>query len=362
MNIDSLSTILPHADQPLETIFWASGILLSGIIAGLLTEFIIKRLNLHWALKTKWLIDDFLIYSMRGLFLPLFFVISFYIATLVIPDLQPIVAISKKICFCIIIFLVTHLIARFLSRIIRHYCSTAEVPLPSTLISNLSSVIIFIVGILVILQTLGISITPILTTLGIGGLAVALALQDTLANLFSGLNILLSKQVHIGDYIRIDASNEGYISDISWRNTTIKTTSNNLIIIPNSKLSTLIVTNFSKPSKECTFTIDIGVAYDSDLSFVEKITIETIKNVMSSEPGGVDTFEPIIRFSSFADSSIIMTIIMRAADYPDQGYLKHVCIKKLHEKYREVNIDIPYPVQTIELKQQIASCSKNINT
>lgn len=351
MYIDSIKAILPHANEPFQTLLWLCSLLLAGIAAGFLSEYIIKRLTVHWAKKTKWVIDDFLMESLRGLFMPFLIVISFFIATIVIPDLVSIHAVSRQVCFCIVIFLATNLLARFVSKLIKHFCTTADVPLPSTLLSNISSVIIFILGILVALQTLGISIAPILTTLGVGGLAVALGLQDTLANLFSGLNIILSKQVHIGDFIRIDGANEGVVSDISWRNTTIMTMSNNLIIIPNSKLSTLIITNISKPTKDSVFTIDIGVDYNSDLSFVESTTKEVIKEIMTTEQGGVPSFDPVIRFHTFGNSSINMTIVMRAASYTDQSYLKHICIKKLHMKFREVNINIPYPVQTVELKK-----------
>ncbi|HMA66071.1 MAG TPA: mechanosensitive ion channel family protein, partial [Chitinispirillaceae bacterium] len=276
-------------------------------------------------------------------------VISFYICTIILPDLHTTQIISNKVCFAIAAFLITLVIARFLSKLIRKLSSTAEVPLPSSLLSNLASVVVFLVGILVTLQTLGISITPILTTLGIGGLAVALALQDTLANFFSGIYILLSKQVHIGDYVRLDSGSEGYISDITWRNTIIKTLPENLIIIPNNKLSSAIISNFSRPNKEYTFSLEIGVGYSCDLSFVEKIAFETAKKVITENPGAVASFDPIIRFQEFGDSSITMMIIMRASEYVNQGKLKSECIKAINKRFSDEGIEIPYPTQTIKL-------------
>lgn len=349
MNIDSLKTILPHAHQPLETLIWLAVFIVSGIFLGILTEFFIRKVATSWVKKTTWVYDDFLVNSLKGIPIPLFVVISFYICSIILPDLQKTQIISNKICFAIAAFCITLVIARFLSKLIRQLSSTAEVPLPSSLLSNLASVIVFLVGTLVTLQTLGISITPILTTLGIGGLAVALALQDTLANFFSGIYILLSKQVHIGDYVKLDSGSEGYISDITWRNTIIRTLPEHLIIIPNNKLSSAIISNFSRPNKEHTFSLDIGVSYASDLTFVEKIAFETAKKVVTENPGGVASFDPIIRFQEFSDSSITMTIIMRASEYVNQGELKSQCVKAIHKRFNDECIDIPFPTQTIKI-------------
>jgi small-conductance mechanosensitive channel len=349
MNIDSLKTILPQAHQPLETLIWLALFIVAGIFLGILAEFFIRKFVTSWVKKTPWIYDDFLINSLKGIPIPIFIVTSFYICSILLPDLHTTQIISNKICFAIAAFLITLVIARFLAKLIRQLSSTAEVPLPSSLLSNLASVVVFLVGTLVTLQTLGISITPILTTLGIGGLAVALALQDTLANFFSGIYILLSKQVHIGDYVKLDSGSEGYITDITWRNTIIKTLPENLIIIPNNKLSSAIISNFSKPSKEHTFLLELDISYNSDLASVQKIVFETAKKVIAETPGGVVSFDPIIRFEKFGNSSIGMQIIMRASEYVNQGELKSECIKAIHKRFSDEGIEIPYPTQTIKL-------------
>jgi small-conductance mechanosensitive channel len=351
MDTEFFKTVFPQSHQPVETLIWLIIFLGAGIVLGFTFELILKKVGFRWASMTKWQIDDFLMHSVQGTLLPLTIVISFFLSTIMIPDLMAMQILLNKISFSSAAFIITLIIARFLSKAIRHYSSTAHVPIPASLLSNLSSVLVFIIGTLVALQTLGISITPILTTLGIGGLAVALALQDTLANLFSGVYILLSKQVRIGDYVKLDSGNEGYISDITWRNSVIKTLGNNLIIIPNSKLASAIITNFSLPVKEITFSFDIGVGYESDLSKVETVTKETVTAVLATFPNGITTFEPLVRFHTFGPSSINFSIVMRACEYVDQYQLKHECIKKLHERYKIENIVIPYPIQTIYLQQ-----------
>ena len=114
----------------------------------------------------------------------------------------------------------------------------------ASLIASVVRITVFSIGALVALGTLGISVTPLLTALGVGGLAVALALRDTLANVFAGLQLLATRQVRTGDFIRFDGG-EGYLTDIAWRSATIRDASGALILIPNEKLAGAIVVNAS---------------------------------------------------------------------------------------------------------------------
>ena len=95
--------------------------------------------------------------------------------------------------------------------------------------------IVAILGLLVVLNGLGLSITPMLTALGVGGLAVALALQEPLANFFAGVFLTLAGQIRSGDYVKLDSGQEGYVVDFSWRSTRLRMLANNLVVVPNSK-------------------------------------------------------------------------------------------------------------------------------
>jgi small-conductance mechanosensitive channel len=230
--------------------------------------------------------------------------------------------------------------------------SLKEVLPPTSLLEHLIKVLVFIIGGLVLLRSLGISITPALAGLGIGGLAVALALQGPLANFFSGIHLLLSKQIRIGDYIKLETGEEGYIVDITWRNTTIKQLSNNIVIIPNSKLASLIIVNYDQPEKELSIPINIGISYSSDLEKVERVTLEVAKEVMREVPGGVPEFEPVVRYHSFGEYSINFTVILRAKGYTDQFLIKHEFIKRLYLRYKKEGIEIPFPIRVIYLKEK----------
>ena len=143
-------------------------------------------------------------------------------------------------------------------------------------------ILVLAVGGLVLLSTLGISVTPVLTTVGIGGLAVALGLQDTLANLFAGMQVTLAGNMRVGDFIKLETGEEGYIEDIHWRAIRVRTLPNNFVLIPNSRLAQSVVTNYHRPSKDLAVLVQVGVHYSSDLDKVERVTREVARTVMKT--------------------------------------------------------------------------------
>jgi small-conductance mechanosensitive channel len=215
----------------------------------------------------------------------------------------------------------------------------------------LTRILILIIGALIILQGLGISITPLITALGVGGLAVALALQPTLSNFFAGLQVIISKQVEVGDYVELDSGQRGYVTDISWRNTTIRELPNNHIVVPNAKLADAIVTNFNQPQKEMSVIVDVGVSYDSDLDRVEQVTLDVARGVLKDIEGGQEKFEPFIRYHTFGDSSINFSVYLRVHEFVNQYLVKHEFVKALHKRYNQENINIPFPIRTVFMQK-----------
>ncbi|MBW4558917.1 MAG: mechanosensitive ion channel family protein [Trichormus sp. ATA11-4-KO1] len=252
----------------------------------------------------------------------------------------------QKIITILFLYSVTLVLARLTAGFINIFIQRTE-GVPASLISNLVKIAVLTLGTLILLQTVGVEVTPIVTTLGVGGLAVGLALQDTLANLFSGFYLVISKQVRTGDYVKLDDGYEGYVTDINWRNTTIKEFSNNIIIVPNSRLSSAIFINYHLPVKEITLIMDVGVGYDSDLEHVERVTVEVAKEVMQEIAPELIKNEPNIRFHTFNDFSIDFKLYMRVNEYFDQRIAKHLFIKKLHKRYQQEGIQIPFPIRDI---------------
>ena len=177
-------------------------------------------------------------------------------------------------------------------------------------------------------------------------------MQDTLANLFAGIHILLSRQVRPGDFIRLGSGQEGYVQDVTWRYTTIRQLANNLTIVPNTQLASAVTANFSLPDPQQAVALDVGVSYDSDLRKVELVTVEVGREVMQQVEGGVPDFVPFIRYHSFGDSAVQFTVILRGREYESQYLIKHEFIKRLHRRYREEGIEIPYPIRTVRLERE----------
>jgi small-conductance mechanosensitive channel len=239
------------------------------------------------------------------------------------------------------------LVSSFLTQKLQKTASTFA---STSILVTLIELVVYITGFLFLLQSFGVSITPLITALGIGGLAVALALQDTLANLFSGINILLSKQIKMGDFIKLSTGEEGTVIDMNWRNTAIKQPSNNMVVVPNLKIASSILTNYALPYSECSIVIPVGVSYDSDLEQVEKVTSAVAKEVLQETEGGVSSFEPFIRYVSFAQFSITFNVILRVKNVTDQSLIQHEFIKRLHVRYRQESIEIPFPTRTVQLQ------------
>jgi small-conductance mechanosensitive channel len=243
---------------------------------------------------------------------------------------------------------VTLALAALTSAAVGEYGAVIAPALPvSSLTRNLAWALVFALGLLVVLNGLGLSITPMLTALGVGGLAVALALQEPLANFFAGLFITLAAQIRVGDYLKLESGQEGYVVDFSWRSTRLRMLANNLVVVPNAKLAQAIVVNHHLPSPDMAVLVEVGVDYASDLQHVERVVVEVGRGVMTQVTGGVSEFEPFIRYHTFGDSSIDFTVILRAREFVDQYLIKHEFIKRLHARFDAEGITIPFPIRTV---------------
>jgi small-conductance mechanosensitive channel len=236
------------------------------------------------------------------------------------------------------------------------YGARFEEHLPiTTLTQNLSTTIILSIGGLMMLNSLGIPIAPILTTLGIGGLAVALALQDTLSNLFAGIYIILSKNIRGGDYIKLDSGDEGYITDITTRVTKIRTLSNNVVIIPNQKISQAIVTNFCLPDKRIPLSIPISISYEADIENVEQILMEEIQKAAAEITGLLSDPAPSVRLiPGFGENALNLSLNCVVNEFTNQYSVQHELRKRILKRFKQEGIEIPYPQRVVYLKENLA--------
>ncbi len=212
---------------------------------------------------------------------------------------------------------------------------------------RIGQIVIIVLAGTMILRSLGIEVTPIIAALGIGGLAIALAFQDTLSNFFAGVYITVDRPIKVGDYIELENGQKGYVVSIGWRSTQIRTLSNNLVIVPNSKMAQAMIVNYYAPTKDMSVVIPCSVAYDSDLEKVEKITIATARSIQKKVKGAVPNFDPFIRYNTFGDNGVQFSIILRVAEFTDQYLVVHEFVKALHAAYKKAGIEIPFPQRTV---------------
>jgi small-conductance mechanosensitive channel len=254
----------------------------------------------------------------------------------------------------IIIFAITLGVANIVGALLQKYVKTANIPLaPTGLTYIIIKGLFVLIGVLIILNYVGISIAPILTTLGVGGLAVALALQDTLSNLFAGMQILIERSVRVGDFVKIEEGIEGYVEDITWRTTRIRMLPNNIVIVPNSKMAQSMITNFYLPVPHLALRIPVSVSYGSDPQHVENVILDEVKKSTSAIQELIMDPEPVVRFiPGFGDSSLDFTLIVYVKEYADQFPVQSALRKRIFNRFKEEGIEIPFPQRVIHIAKE----------
>jgi len=321
-----------------------------GLVLGLLVEIVVVKRVRRFAEQTRFTWDDLLLKALRGIPTIWIACAGVYLA-IGVGDLDPAI-ISRSVKFLEVVAIGAAVLAgmRLAGGTVESLSAGATESSP-TLVVNLARIAVAILGGFIILQNLGIQITPLITALGIGGLAVALALQDTLGNLFAGVQIILTRAVKTHDYVQLSSGEAGWVSDVRARHTTIETfPDGNLLTVPNATLASSIVKNFSYPDLAMWVSVPVGVSYSSDLGHVEQVTMEVARAIVGEVEGGLADPEPFMLYKGFGDFSIDLDVRMRVRDFRSQGPIRHEFIKRLHRRYGAEGIEIPFPIRTVIMK------------
>ena len=290
-------------------------------------------------------------YLFKQMAFPIFLVIfiaGFYLSLHSLTILENYHNHLNDIFFVIMTMLIAYVITRILTISLGAFLKLKKgLERTPHLINNFFSIIIYLLAIIVILGYFQLDITPLLAGVGVGALAIGLALQSTLANFFAGLHIVSDQPIRVGDFIELDKDTIGFVEDIGWRSTRIKTMTDNLIIVPNGKLADSTILNYSMPKQDMSFWVNCGVSYESDLDKVEQVTIEVARGVQQNFPGAVKDFEPMFRFREFGDSNIDFIAILRVEEPMKRYVVRNEFIKRLKERFDEENIEISWPIRKI---------------
>jgi len=211
--------------------------------------------------------------------------------------------------------------------------------------------VVFITGLLVLLSALGIQIAPILTALGVGGLAVALALQDTLSNLFAGVHLLADKPIRVGDYVKVADNVEGHVVDIGWRSTRVRMLQNVVVTIPNKRVAESTITNYDMPESRLAVPIRIAVDYGADAELVERILLEESTRALDEVPGLLGEPAPSARLiPGFGEYSLDFTLMVHVKSFTDQFVVQHELRKRVLTRLAAEGVRIPVQVRGVELR------------
>ena len=255
-------------------------------------------------------------------------------------------------------FTVAHVVDRLIDWYLLNIAESTETKIDDTLLPTLRRVLpitIYAVGALVAIDSVGVSISPILAGLGIGGLAVALAVQPTLSNFFAGTYVVTEGELKEGDFIELEGGPSGYVEDVGWRSTKIRSRFNNLVIIPNSRMAESIVTNYFSPTPAMNVIVTCGVSYDANLEDVERFSVEEAEAVINDSDQAIKDVEPFFGFSNFGDSNIDFFVFLQAIDRTGTFTLKSELIKRIHERFNVEGIEINYPVRKIVYSEPVNS-------
>lgn len=345
-----------------ENLLIPAGIIVVAIIVGMVVRWVLQNWLGKLAKRTETEYDDILVSVLGRISVYVAMLAGIYVALDQAPYAARVMEYTQPIVLALFVLVLVRGAVALLTGFIRVRADASGSTIAlASLTRKIVQIIAYGLGGITILNFFGIAITPILTALGVGGLAVALALQDTLSNIFAGMYITLANQIRVGDYIKMEGAIEGFVMDIGWRNTAVKPFDENLVLIPNNKLSQAIVTNFHLPRKSVRMRADVGVDYRSDPEHVERVLYSIIDECghnsveeaeREEQPEGkirglLREAPPVVRFATFNNSSLDFFVSFAVSDFDYQYSARHEVMKKIYYRFRKEGINIPFPIRTL---------------
>jgi small-conductance mechanosensitive channel len=322
------------------------------LVAALAVGFALNRVFHHWTKKLHNTWGEYFFALLESLPLPLLVLTALYIAVEILTLPRTYERILSKLILALVILILFYFPAKililFLRRLGEREPHFEQVAQPATFLIR---VLFAILAVIILLENLGISLTAVWTTLGVGSVAVALALQETLSNLFAGFYILADRPVRSGDYIKLDGGQEGFVVRVGWRSTVLRTLPNNHVIIPNSTMAKAVITNYSLPISRMSYVLPVSVAYGTDPGKVERVLLEVIQGALRDGLEGLlPEPAPLVRFiPGFGDSSLNFSLIVQLREFTDQYPVQSELRKRIVKRFEEEGIQIPFPTRTVVL-------------
>jgi small-conductance mechanosensitive channel len=251
----------------------------------------------------------------------------------------------------LIVLSVTAMLAGVAGRVVASFGERAAVGGAVTgLAQTTARVMVLMLGLLVGLSVVGFQITPVLTALGVGGVAVALALQDTLANLFAGVHLLADRPIRVGDYVKIGDGSEGFVTDIGWRSTRLRSLANNAVVVPNQAVSKATIVNYSQPDSRLSLGFKVSVEYSADPDQVEAALRDEVTRALGSVRGLLRDPSPGVTLNpGFGEYSLDFNVGYSVVSYVDQYAVQDELRRRILRRFRREGITMAIPARSVHV-------------
>ncbi len=317
---------------------------------------VVARLSLRFVLlkltqKTKSEVDDILIRAVKNVVTYLIPVIGLMLA---LTPLALQTSIPERILFSFLVVLLMRAALNLVDDMSKWLEKTWLERTASTLDEGLLPLLrkvvktgVAVLGLLIILGKWEVQIAPLLGALGVGGLAIALALNSSLSNIFAGIQLILDRSVNVGDKVQLESGETGVLMDIGLRTTLMRTYDNEVISLPNSQLANARIKNYTKPDATIRVGVNFAVAYGSDVSEVKRVVLDAISQLddILPEPG------PQVLFLNMSDFSLDMCGRVWVDDFNKQFARKLEMTELIYNTLKKSDIEIPFPTRTVYMKQ-----------
>ncbi len=335
-------------------------IILGSAVVGRILKFLLNSLFKKLFAYTDTTLDDRILDVIRGRIVTLSIIGGIYLAIKEMEKIapaninvqNPVIHYLNMALFVFLVFVLTRLAIKLVQTTFNWYLDEVSLKTHSTitptiapLTTKLLNILLFMIAGMIVLDFFGINIGSFLVSLGVGSLAVALAAQETVANMIAGFVILIDQPFRIGDRIKLPTGEEGNVSQIGLRSTRILTLDNNLMVIPNSDLVKNRIINLSFPNNAIRSTIDINVGYQTDIPKAK----ELLTSIIREHAGLSKDFPLIVQVNNFGESAVTLRIVIESVEYTERFTNESEIREKVLSEFVKNGITIPYPQRTIQI-------------
>ena len=338
------------ADPRLFDVLESLGILLGAYVLAKLLSYATARLFLRLTARTATSVDDRMVAALAGPITYAIVIAGAWVAIHHLPLMPRWTAWMRHALFVVGVLLGSLALIRAWGILMGWYVTDSRHAVRDglarefgPLFAKLGVIFIVTVAAIAMLTHFGVNVASLVVSLGVGSLAIGLAAQDTLSNMFAGFTLMADRPFRVGDRIRLGGGDLGDVLEIGMRATLIQTLDDTVLVVPNSVLVKERVTNLSRPSRSVTTRIEVGVAYGSDLTLVKRVLSEA-----ALASGYVDRDRtPLVLVTRFADFFVNVLLIFWVRDYAEQGLGLSQVHEEIDRRFREAGIEIPFPVRRI---------------